>query len=360
MHVKNVQGVITKQKKEGKMKKASISILLFFAVIAVPISEAGLTDGLIAHYKFDGTAEDSSVSENDGTISGGVSFTQGILNQAACFNGIDGYVEAPYHPSLSLIEWSISAWVYPKDMPIDSILVGREDDSQGKYNYALVLGPDSFIGQYETASSEFDHYVTATGVTSGEWYQVVVVRTVLGSHRIYLNGILMNENTWNDTPVQNLEKLIIARYVDSYPNLDRFFNGCLDDVRIYNRGLSDTEIQTLYNPTISVSIDIKPGSNPNSINLKSNGVVPVAILSTIDFAATVVDPDTVFFADASPVKWTMEDINQDGDMDLLLHFRTQDLNLTQDSTEATLTGETKEGTHITGTDTVNIVPKKNN
>jgi hypothetical protein len=107
-----------------------------------------------------------------------------------------------------------------------------------------------------------------------------------------------------------------------------------------------------------ITIDIKPGSYPNSINFKSNGVVPVAILSTIDFEATAVDPDTVLFADASPVKWMMEDINQDGDMDLLLHFRTQELNLTQDSAEATLTGETTDGTHITGTDKVNIVPKK--
>jgi hypothetical protein len=109
---------------------------------------------------------------------------------------------------------------------------------------------------------------------------------------------------------------------------------------------------------IQVPIDIKPGSDPNSINLKSNDVVPVAILSTIAFEATVVDPDTVLFADAFPVKWTMEDVNQDGEMDLLLHLRTQDLNLAQDSTEATLTGETMDGTPIEGTDSVNIVPKK--
>jgi hypothetical protein len=54
----------------------------------------------------------------------------------------------------------------------------------------------------------------------------------------------------------------------------------------------------------------------------------------------------------------MEDVNRDGYLDLLLHFRTQDLNLTQDSAEATLTGKTMDGTPITGTDTVNIVPKK--
>ena len=108
-----------------------------------------------------------------------------------------------------------------------------------------------------------------------------------------------------------------------------------------------------------VEIDIKPGSDPNSINLKSKGVVPVAVLSN-DFAASTVDPETVEFAGADPVRWTLEDVDRDGDMDMLFHFKTQDLSLTASSTEATLTGDTSDPTnpHIIGTDTVNIVPKK--
>lgn len=109
---------------------------------------------------------------------------------------------------------------------------------------------------------------------------------------------------------------------------------------------------------IEVEIDIKPGSDPNSINLGSKGVVPVAVLTTDDFDASTVDPTTVEFAGASLVRWTMEDVDSDGDMDLLFHFKTQELELDKDSTEATLTGETYGGNPIEGTDTVNIVPKK--
>ena len=106
-----------------------------------------------------------------------------------------------------------------------------------------------------------------------------------------------------------------------------------------------------------VGIDIKPGSDPNSINLGSKGVVPVAVLTTDDFDSSNIDPTTVIFAGASPVRWTIEDVDGDGDMDLLFHFKTQELNLTESSTEATLTGETYGGNPIEGTDTVNIVPK---
>jgi uncharacterized repeat protein (TIGR01451 family) len=111
-------------------------------------------------------------------------------------------------------------------------------------------------------------------------------------------------------------------------------------------------------PVIPVDIDIKPGSYPNSINLGSKGVVPVAILMTEDFDVSTVDPSTVEFAGAAPIRWTMEDVDGDGDMDLLFHFKTQELDLTKDSTEAILTGETYLGMPIEGIDTVKIVPSK--
>ncbi len=110
-------------------------------------------------------------------------------------------------------------------------------------------------------------------------------------------------------------------------------------------------------PCFERSIDIKPGSYPNSINLGSKGMVPVAVLTTDDFDASTVDPVTVEFAGAQPVRWTMEDVDGDGDMDLLFHFKTQELHLDENSTEATLTGYTHDGEFIWGTDTVNIVSK---
>ena len=111
---------------------------------------------------------------------------------------------------------------------------------------------------------------------------------------------------------------------------------------------------------IEVQLNIKPGSYPNSINLKSKGKVPVAILATSDFDAKDVDPVTCDFAGAPPLRWTSKDVDNDGDHDILFHFKIQELvDLTKDSTEATLKGETYEGIPIIGSDSVNIVPKGN-
>ncbi len=114
---------------------------------------------------------------------------------------------------------------------------------------------------------------------------------------------------------------------------------------------------------VTVTIDIKPGSFPNSINLGSNGTVPVAIFSDTAFDATTVDPTTVTLASA-PVKLkgngtlmsSFQDVNGDGLMDLVVHVNTQALQLSLTDTEAVLEGKTFGGTAIQGTDSVRVVP----
>ena len=132
------------------------------------------------------------------------------------------------------------------------------------------------------------------------------------------------------------------------------FDGNVDRFTI---GVTGTETTYDFEPFPNVNIDIKPGSYPNSINLGSKGVVPVAVLGSEIFDASTVDPSTVEFANAHPVRWTMEDVNNDGYMDMLFFFNTRDLSLIGGSTEATLIGATVGGQSIQGTDTVNIVPK---
>ncbi len=111
---------------------------------------------------------------------------------------------------------------------------------------------------------------------------------------------------------------------------------------------------------ITVQIDIKPGSDPNSVNLRSRGVIPVAVLTDESFDAASVNVATVLFGrtgyEAGPDRYSFEDVDDDGDTDLILHFRTQDTGIEPDDTEAILTGLTTDGVEITGTDSVRIVP----
>ena len=110
------------------------------------------------------------------------------------------------------------------------------------------------------------------------------------------------------------------------------------------------------NPT--VTIDIKPGSDPNSVNPRSKGVVPVAVLGSTDFDATQIDYSTVTFGPdgASPAHdGHVEDVNDDGYPDMVFHFKTRDTGIICGDTKATLMGDTFDGLSVTGTDTVKTV-----
>jgi hypothetical protein len=111
-------------------------------------------------------------------------------------------------------------------------------------------------------------------------------------------------------------------------------------------------------PAPSPVVDIKPGSEPNSVNPRSKGVIPVAVLGSIDFDATQVDFSTVTFGPdgASPAHdGHVEDVDADGLVDMMFHFRTQETGIVCGDTEATLMGVTFTGTSFSGYDTVNTV-----
>jgi hypothetical protein len=112
-------------------------------------------------------------------------------------------------------------------------------------------------------------------------------------------------------------------------------------------------------------IDIKPGGTPNSINCRNDkGVIAVAILTTTEFDATEVDHESVTFEGAmethinkksgSPRRHE-EDVDRDGDTDLVFHFRFADTELTCQSLEATLTGNLFNGVEFMATGDVQMV-----
>ncbi len=178
---------------------------------------------------------------------------------------------------------------------------------------------------------------------------------------LYVNGVLVRSD-WDGVAsyfvddisalVQNGVNVIAIKASDT-------FGGCQNlafDVTI--SGVPQAVV---------VPIDIKPGSDPNSINCNNeNGVIAVAILTTEDFDATTVDHTTVTFEGASEThvdkksgepRRHEEDVDCDGDTDLVFHFRLGDTDLTCDSTEAILTGETFDGQAIEGTDAVRMIDR---
>ena len=174
-------------------------------------------------------------------------------------------------------------------------------------------------------------------------------------------SVVTDENGWYSigglpTGVDfRISEVVPEDYLQTFPEVPGYWGVNLSPGQVLidvNFGNRVTEI--------TVQIDIKPGSDPNSINLKSNGVIPVAVLTDENFNAASVNATTVLFGrtgyEAEPDHYSFEDVDDDGDTDMILHFRTQDTGMEPDDTEAILTGLTTDGIEITGTDSVRMVP----
>ena len=143
----------------------------------------------------------------------------------------------------------------------------------------------------------------------------------------------------------------------------------------YQAELTLTEISSssTHNPLV-VSIDIKPGSFPNSINLSSGGATPVAILGSADFDVNNVDLDTLSLGtegiktvgkhdkqlcnidDVSGDFTAYPEGEPDGYQDLICHFITISIVPEEGGTTTTLKGTLTDGVPFEGVDLVNIVP----
>ncbi len=109
---------------------------------------------------------------------------------------------------------------------------------------------------------------------------------------------------------------------------------------------------------LRVTIDVKPGDQPTTIEPKREGMIPVVILTTPSFDATRIDPATVRVGasgtEAAVFRSATEDVDKDGDTDLLLLFRVQQMGLECTDTVVRLKGRTREGQEIEGTEAVTM------
>ena len=175
----------------------------------------------------------------------------------------------------------------------------------------------------------------------------------------------MKEGSYHINVIPNQDVSPVETYSLKFVSSDQTLI-LANDVMLADNPILGYGVRVVGNETqqfVPIGIDIKPGSDPNSINLGSNGNVPVAILGSVHFDVTQVDPISVVMEGVTAklkgkgtVQASFEDVNGDGFIDLVVYINTEALQLSADATEASVEAKLFDGTLIMGADSVRIVP----
>ncbi|WP_062295730.1 LamG domain-containing protein [Nostoc piscinale] len=205
-----------------------------------------LKQGLVAHYPFNGNADDSSGNGLHGSVYGAILTKDrfGNPNSAYQFDGIDDYIEIPHNDLLNLTDnFTIALWInQPEDNSlkgyrlIDKTTAGVNDG----YNFDTY---DGSTGRRLRLTGGKQNVSAHTAYSLNEWHHVAVVFSK-GVSTFYLDGNLDGSGQHlSETVSTNSLTLKIGAAHNSHTE---FFKGMIDDVRIYNRALSEKDIQELY------------------------------------------------------------------------------------------------------------------
>jgi hypothetical protein len=235
----------------------------------------------LAYWKFDEGAGDivyDSASDNDGTLRGAPDWVSGIIGDYALdFNGVHDRIviegSAGYDSPLNIYnsDLTISAWVKPRGTGTRSI-VCRAKSLYITYHLRIESTNRVSINTYKQGPG---HWLLTTeeALTENNWYHIVGVfdRTEDQGH-IYINGINKAEGAMTTDPLSNDATTKIGcvheETSDSY-----YFNGTIDDLRIYNQAFSAAEVWQLYREGLS-----HKATNPNPADGET-GVDPNVVLS---------------------------------------------------------------------------------
>jgi hypothetical protein len=272
--------------------------------------------------------------------------------------------------------WTPNGWTLPPKTDSNLDPLPTTTYFNGKFLYTTHFYYDIWSSTYDVVNDKFSLATPVESITTSEWMEEGPWISSDSSLLIFSSdrpGGYGHYDLYSATWDENLK--IWINITNLGPNVNTpsdEYHACMAEeagILFFERHHPITDqrqpMQASVRFEVTVAVDIKPGSYPNAINLGSQGLIPVAILSDEGFDATTVDPDTVELAGADVAvrgkgnKFLAhkEDVNEDGLFDLVVQVATA--NLDPDSFQdgfAILTAKTFDGQDIEGADEITIVP----
>jgi hypothetical protein len=215
--------------------------------------------GPIAHWKFDEgegtTAYDYTNNNNDGTLTNGPTWAEGRYGSAVNFDSTDDYIDAGENDSLNITNAiTIEAWVKINDLSGHKTIANKTDVHNWWEGYFLSVydsnGKIEWVVGGENGDTGFG-YLSNNGISPGSWYHIVAFLDITNNYSgIYINGVLDKEETagtLSQIGVASNNFLIGKRCTGGY-----FYDGQIDDVRMYNYARTEEQIRQDYNAGLNM------------------------------------------------------------------------------------------------------------
>jgi len=245
---------------------------------------------LVAYYEFEGTANDSGINALHGTESGGPSYAAGMFGQAIVLDGVDDYVDCNNNNSIADITGyvTVSAWIKLNQGGIDQKIAANQDGIAGGYKMAIFNDDRAEFEIRTSANTAILNRGVAGGTVlqTNVWYHVAGVYSEGNYIRTYVNGVLDRELVTTEILGTSTGALLLGRQ----PLGANYFNGQMDDVRIYDSALSKAEIAYLATDggagihiPIQSDADVYQGEAPGNqwINFKDYALIADKYLEQI-------------------------------------------------------------------------------
>ncbi len=212
-----------------------------------PKPSAFLKQGLVAYYPFNGNAKDESGNGHDGDVKGATlaNDRNGNSNSAYYFDGADDYINLGNDDDFNFGEsdFSISLWFQTSVNQPSIYLIGKYHASIGPaYGVGTGLDTAAYAFVAET-SSTMTQVQGNVNLANGAWRHMTAVCDRDTKLTVYVDGLIVNsvDPTSKSGGISSEANLIIGAIESG-----QYFSGKIDDVRIYNRALSEAEVKALY------------------------------------------------------------------------------------------------------------------
>ncbi len=273
--------------------------LLLFAVCGISLAAQAQipVTGLNAHWPFDGNANDVSGNNNNGTVFSATPANDrfGNPNKAYAFNGTTSHIDVPNSTTIDMPNtqnFSISFWVKYRTNSSDIQIMAKH--LNGSFNGYFFFAKSTNLG-YCNSPGSMSYYI-ASGAQGDacanspiandttNWYFITGIHNAqLNTTQLYVNSVLQNDVGSKTGSSSNTADLQFGAVKNGniYTN---FFNGYLDGVRIYNRILTQAEVNSLYNepnPTVDISelslntnlFSVAPNPASNELTIQTSEIV---------------------------------------------------------------------------------------